>query len=96
MLGPLVLLVVILLVMVLGGKLLYRDPPASYIQPQRPELSRALSVVEVYDGERLVRRLHPGDPLWAVRLQNGEVAVFAAPDRPAPLGVARAALLGAP
>ncbi|MBW3630139.1 MAG: hypothetical protein KY464_12675 [Gemmatimonadetes bacterium] len=75
-LGPLIAFVVLLVIMVVAGKILYPKPRGTYVTPPAPELNYVVSPTEVYSGERLARRLRPGDAVWVVRLDNGAAVVF--------------------
>ena len=76
-LGPLILFVCLLVIMVVGGKLLYPAPRGLYLNVARPELHYAADSADVYSSGRLVRQLQRGDSVWVVRLENGSWVVFA-------------------
>lgn len=81
---PLIALTLLILVLVLGGKLLY-PPPPRYVDSRAP--------AEVVSPGRVAFRLQPGDSAWVVALDNGAAAVFRDPSGGEVLGVVTGALL---
>ena len=86
-LGPLIVFLGVLIVMVVAGKLLYRDPRPPYVDHAGPELQYVVYPAEVYSADRVVMRLQPGDSVWAARLDNGTAAVFRSRTAKVALGV---------
>ena len=93
-LGPLIVFALLLVVMVVGGKIIYPEPRGTYRTPPAPELLYAVAPGEVYAADRVAMRLRPGDQVWVVRLDNGAAVVFRDRTAREVIGVTRA-LLGA-
>jgi predicted deacylase len=57
-------------VMVVGGKLLY-PPTPHYVMPIRPFKAVAPSGGVIYSARRPVRQIEAGDTVWVSRASNG-------------------------
>jgi hypothetical protein len=76
-LAPLIAFTLLLVVMVLGGRLLYPAPREPYRSEVRPQRHYVAAPATVFAGGAPVLQLQPGDPVWVSRLDNGQLAVFA-------------------
>ena len=89
---PLVVIAVLVLVLVVGGKILYPEPPV-YLKEPAPERYFAHSTVVIRQHGRVVRTLVPGDSVWLVKLESGIHVAFSEPPRTRPVGIADGLLL---
>ncbi|HEX8212290.1 MAG TPA: hypothetical protein VF584_19095 [Longimicrobium sp.] len=73
-LGAIVLVLVLLVVGVSLGKVLRVQYPDSYVE-QRAERQWVVADTDLQLGGRPVARLRRGEPVWATRLENGDIAI---------------------
>lgn len=73
-LGAIVLVLVLLVVGVALGKVLRVQYPDSYVE-QRAERQWVVADTDLQLGGRPVGRLRRGEPVWATRLENGDIAI---------------------
>lgn len=88
---PLITITVLLIVLVVAGKVLYRPAPR-YLMPTHPTRYLAASTAELYSEGKPVRHIEFGDTVWVVRAGNGLPVVFADSTGKRALGVAEVLL----
>jgi hypothetical protein len=76
-LAPLIAFTALLVIMVVGGRLLYPAPREPYRPEPRPQRHHVAAPATVFAGGAPVLQLQPGDAVWMTRLDNGAVVVFA-------------------